>query len=78
MLVTNKKMREFAGYLGEAMTIQQESIEAHNEALTHIGSALKDLNTLVQLQNTRIESLESRQSGSYVELIGKTFKGSND
>jgi len=73
MLVTKKKMGEFSGYLGEIIAIQQKSIETQNEALTHLGNAVSDLTALVQLQNTRLDSLE--EHNTYKELIGKTFKG---
>jgi len=73
MLVTKKKMGEFSGYLGEIIAIQQKSIETQNEALTHLGNAVSDLAALVQLQNTRLDSLEGHST--YKELIGKTFKG---
>jgi len=71
MLVTDKKLKLFADGILEVVQANHHNVSMLQEALTHLGSAVTDMNSLLQLQEARIELLESDKSKRYEELTEK-------
>lgn len=72
MFVRKKKMEDFVKYLSEIIATQQLAIEKQNEALEHLGVAIKDMYEIIKIHEVLLNK------NDYVDLVGKTYKGNSE
>lgn len=72
MFVRKKKMEDFVKYLSEIIATQQLAIEKQNEALEHLGVAIKDMYEVIKIHEVLLNK------NDYVDLVGKTYKGDSE
>lgn len=64
MFVRKKKMEDFVKYLSEIIATQQLALEKQNEALEHLGDAVKEVYELVKSHEVLLNKGDSEQCGA--------------